>query len=262
MSCQESLRVQAYFDCELDALSTAEIERHVESCVECRTLLEDLERTRSAMRRDFRPEGASAALRARVSRALEAEWGRSAALPRRAREGLWRLRPFWVGALSGAGGALAAAALAVFLWAAVPGDSLIDSLMAEHMDSLLPGHLIDVESTDRHTVKPWFAGHADIAPWVEDFSGQGFSLVGGRADYLAHQRAAVVVYRRGRHIINVFSWKNESSVALRDTTRNGYHLAFWKAGDLQYCAVSDASWEDLRRLERLFHELSVRETPP
>jgi anti-sigma factor RsiW len=260
MSCPESLRAQAYFDGELDALSTAALEHHLESCSECRALLEDLEQTRGALRRDLGAATAPATLRARVIRALEAESGFSA--PSRIREGLWRLRTFWVGALCGAGGAVAAAAVAVLLWAPLTSDSLLDSLMAEHIDSLLPGHLIDVESTDRHTVKPWFAGHADISPSVEDFSGEGFPLVGGRADYLANQRAAVIVYQHGHHIINVFSWKSDSRIPLRDSTRNGYHMAFWKADGLQYCAVSDAGWEDLYRLQRLFRELSARETPP
>lgn len=262
MSCPESLRLQAYFDGELDALSAAALEHHLESCVECRALLADLEQTRGALRRDFSPARAPAALRARVIQALRAESDGGALAPSGIREGLWRLRTFWVGALCGVGCAAAAAAVAILLWAPLTNDSLIDSLMAEHLDSLLPGHLIDVESTDRHTVKPWFAGHADISPWVEDFSGEGFSLVGGRADYLANQRAAVVVYQRGRHIINVFSWKNDSRIPLRDSTRNGYHMAFWTADGLQYCAVSDAGWEDLYRLQRLFRELSARETPP
>jgi anti-sigma factor RsiW len=124
----------------------------------------------------------------------------------------------------------------------------------------MPAHLIDVESTDRHTVKPWFAGHTDVSPVVADFNEQGYRLVGGRADYFDHQRAAVVVYQHGPHIINVFSWAGTERV-LKDTTRNGYHLAFWKAGNLEYCAVSDTGWEELLGLVRLLKDLAARDTP-
>ena len=262
MSCPESLRVNAYFDGELDAPSALEVELHMESCAECRALLEDLGRVRSAVRNEFAATTAPAGLSARISRALDAESGVSAAVIRRTRRARWGVRPFWAGAMTGVGGALVAAALAVLLWTPVPTSSLLDTLVAEHVNSLLPGHLIGVESTDRHTVKPWFAGHADVAPLVEDFAAQGFTLIGGRADYLDNQRAAVIVYQRGRHIINVFSWRKEARLPLRDVTRDGYHLAFWQSGDLQYCAVSDVGWDDLRTLERLFRELGVREAMP
>jgi anti-sigma factor RsiW len=263
VTCPEALRTQAYFDAELDALAAAEIERHLESCVDCRALLQDLQRTRIAIRRDFAEAAVPPSLTARIARSLEREPGAGSRPRRRPQESLWRLRSFWTGTFLGGAGALtAAAALALLFWMPLRHNSLLDSLVTEHVDSLLPGHLIGVESTDRHTVKPWFAGHADISPLVEDFSAQGFVLVGGRADYLANQRTAVIVYQHGRHIINVFGWKSDLRFAPRDATRNGYHLAFWAVGDLQYCAVSDASWDDLHRLERLFRDLGAREANP
>jgi anti-sigma factor RsiW len=133
-----------------------------------------------------------------------------------------------------------------------------DTLVAAHVRSLMPSHLIDVESTDHHTVKPWFAGHADVSPVVADFTAEGFHLVGGRADYLDHQRAAVVVYQHGAHVINVFSWSDSAAVA-RQATRGGYHMVFWKAGDLQYCAVSDTGWDELQRLVGLLQQEGVHD---
>jgi anti-sigma factor RsiW len=263
VTCSEALRTQAYFDAELDALAAAEVEGHLESCVDCRALLQDLERTRIAIRRDFAHAAVPPTLTARIARSLEKEPDAGFRPRRRAEESLWRLHSFWTGTFLGGAGVLAvAAALALLAWMPLLHNSLLDSLLTEHVDSLVPGHLISVESTDRHTVKPWFAGHADVSPPVEDFSAQGFVLVGGRADYLANQRAAVVVYQHGRHIVNVFSWKSDSRFAPRDATRNGYHLAFWKGGDLQFCAVSDTGWDDLHRLEKLFRDLGARESDP
>ena len=115
----------------------------------------------------------------------------------------------------------------------------------------MPTHLTDVISTDRHTVKPWFAGHADVSPAVADFAPQGYKLVGGRADYLNGQRAAATVYEHGAHIINVFTLRADGRALPALRSRDGYHIACWTAADLQYCAVSDAGWDELQQLERL-----------
>ena len=259
MGCAESLRVQAYFDGEVDAVSAADIERHSEHCAECRALLQDLEQTRTAIRRDLTLDRAPPELRARIMRALDQEtavktprpsgWGRST----------WRTRSFWVGALGGIGGTAVAATLAVFLLSPSLTTPLLDDLVTAHLRSLMPSHLIDVVSTDQHTVKPWFAGHTDVSPVVADFAQQGYRLMGGRADYLDHQRSAVVVYQHGPHVINVFSWAASQRALPKNTTRNGYHMAFWKAGDVEYCAVSDTGWDELLGLVRLLRDLSARD---
>ena len=157
---------------------------------------------------------------------------------------------FWSGAASGAAAMALAAALAFVVILPSPSNPLVNDVMNAHLRSLMENHLIDVESTDQHTVKPWFAGHADVSPVVADFDEQGYKLIGGRADYLDHQRSAVVVYRHGAHVINVFSWAGKGSLP-DNATRSGYHLAFWREGDLDYCAVSDTGWDELLGLVRL-----------
>jgi len=269
VQCAESLRVQAYFDGEVDALSAAEIERHLEHCAECRELLQDLEKVRSTLRLGISYAAAPPALRTQILEALDQEGasaedgGPATALqPRSMRLARARLarqpkgyggRGFRIGAFSGIGGAAIAAAIAFFL--VLPSlTPLSNELVSAHVRSLMPAHLIDVESTDKHTVKPWFAGHADVSPAVADFEAQGYRLVGGRADYIDHQRSAVVVYQHGAHVINVFTWAATGQLNLRNTTRNGYHLAFWQQGDIQYCAVSDTGWDELLGLVRLLRE--------
>jgi anti-sigma factor RsiW len=276
--CAESLRVQAYFDAEVDAVSAADIERHLERCAECRALLQDLEQVRTVLRRDSAYVRTPSPLRAKIMSALDQEnaaetpvaegapaaegsaLSRGAALPRATpRPGdrispKRRVRPFWMGALSGTGGAAIAATFAFLLLVPRFTNPLLDELVSAHVRSLMPSHLIDVVSTDKHTVKPWFAGHADVSPVVADFEPQGYRLVGGRVDYLEHQRSAVVVYQHGAHVINVFSWGGQGRALPADVTRSGYHLAFWKAGDLEYCAVSDTGWDELLGLVRLLKE--------
>jgi anti-sigma factor (TIGR02949 family) len=276
--CAESLRVQAYFDAEVDAVSAADIERHLEHCAECRALLRDLEQVRTVLRRDSDYARAPTELRSKIMRALDQEdaaeiqvaegapasEGAAAPLgtafpmrtprPRERVSPTWRMRPFWMGALGGVGGTAIAATFAFLLFIPRFANPLLDQLVSAHVRSLMPSHLIDVVSTDKHTVKPWFTGHADVSPAVADFEPQGYRLVGGRVDYLDHQRSAVVVYQHGAHVINVFSWAGRERSLPADATRSGYHFAFWKAGDLDYCAVSDTGWDELLGLERLLRD--------
>ena len=253
MQCAESLRVQAYFDGEVDAISAADIERHVEHCAACKTLLDDLEQVRTALRKDLSVERAPPELRAKIALALDRE--SAAAAPRPAPHPRnRRVRSFWAGALGGVGATALAASLAMFLLLPRLANPLTDELVNAHVRSLMPAHLIDVVSTDRHTVKPWFAGHADVSPVVADFESQGYRLVGGRVDYLDHQRSAVVVYQHGAHVINVFSWAANGRTLPGNATRSGYHLVFWKSGDLAYCAISDTASDELDGLVRLLRE--------
>jgi anti-sigma factor RsiW len=254
--CAESLRVQAYFDAEVDAVSASDIERHIEHCEECRALLQDLEQVRTVLRRDSAYVRTPPALRSKIMRALDQEKPADApvAAGRERVSPAWRIRPFWAGALGGVGGTAIAATFAFMLLVPRLTNPLLDGLVSAHVRSLMPSHLIDVVSTDKHTVKPWFAGHADVSPVVADFEAQGYRLVGGRVDYLEHQRSAVVVYQHGAHVINVFSWAGRERALPADLTRSGYHLAFWQAGDLEYCAVSDTGWDELLGLVRLLKE--------
>jgi anti-sigma factor RsiW len=272
--------VQAYFDAEVDALSAADIERHIERCAECRALLEDLEQVRGVLRQESDYVRTPPSLRAEIMRALDEEsaaaasraggLGAGAERPDMSSSDLFRrpahrtfnsrrLRPFWTGAVSGAFGATIAAGIAFFLLTPPLVNPLLDELVSAHVRSLMPDHLIDVVSTDKHTVKPWFAGHADVSPAVADFDSQGYRLVGGRADYFEHQRAAVVVFRHASHVINVFSWASSTDGLPKNTTRNGYHLAFWRTGNLDYCAVSDTGWDELMRLVQLLQDQNAHD---
>jgi anti-sigma factor RsiW len=258
MLCPDSLRVQAYFDGEADAITAADIERHMEHCGECRTLQRSLEQLRTALRRDLPHTQIPPALRARVMRSLDVE--SLLGTPQHRARPTWRTRPFWMGATSGGlGMAAVAATLAFLVLSPQLTTPVVDELLNAHVNSLLSTHLIDVVSTDQHTVKPWFAGHTDVSPLVADFEPQGYRLVGGRVDYLEHQRAAAVVYRHGAHVINVFSWAATQRPLPGRLTRNGYHLVSWRAGDLQYCAVSDTAWDELLGLVQLLQDLGGRD---
>jgi anti-sigma factor RsiW len=255
MACPETTsRLEAHFDGELDALSAAEMERHIAGCNECRQALEDLEKLRRSLRRDLGSDQATPELKARIAAALDRA---AAPAPRHSRVSarpVMRVPPFWRGAVAGMAGVVLAASAVFFFAAPLTVNPLLDDLVNAHVRSLMPAHLIDVESTDRHTVKPWFAGHADVSPAVFDFADEGYRLVGGRADYFDRQRAAVVIYQHGAHIINVFSWADDRNSLPRDGTRSGWRLKFWRTGNLNYCAVSDTGWEELMKLQSLIQK--------
>jgi len=253
MSCPEAFRAQAYFDGELDASTAADIERHLERCRDCAALLESLAPLRSTLRQPNLYHRASPRLRSRVSRALARESGNSWAVGALVLRG----RQFWAGAASGIAATALAASLAFLTLLPPASNQLVNDLMGAHLRSLMANHLIDVASSDQHTVKPWFAGHADVSPPTADFPKEDYRLVGGRADYIEGHRAAVLVYRHGAHTINVFSWAQSGESLPNIVTRNGYHAVFWKSGDLAFCAVSDTALDELLGLVRLLKEIGT-----
>jgi anti-sigma factor RsiW len=249
MACDETLKTQAYLDGELDAAQSLDVEAHLEHCTECQTLAADHADLKTAMA-GAQYHRAPASLRAKISDALDAE---TKVVPFKAP----RKGNFWLGAGSGAGTMAIAASIAFLIFA--PANTMVADLGDAHVRSLMGEHLIDVASSDHHTVKPWFAGHADVSPPAEDFKAEGFTLVGGRIDYVHGARAAVVVYRHGAHIINLFTWADHSVRLPGSGSRDGYRMIFWKQRDLELAAVSDVDPAELDHFVDLVKKSQTRE---
>ena len=248
MTCERSLEVQAYVDGELDAVSALAIEQHLETCAECRALRDGIEEMRAALKQDGRYYRPSAAFAERIRSDIAREG--KIARPRRS----FGSRPFWTGAFGGAAATALAASLALFVMLPSAQEQLANDVTSAHVRSLMGEHLIDVASSNHHVVKPWFAGRTDISPPVADFAADGFALVGGRLDYVDGKRAAVLVYRHGAHVANVFVWKDDGSVGAPTRDVSGYHVLAWKEGGLFFCAVSDMEPSELRRLSDLIRK--------
>jgi anti-sigma factor RsiW len=121
-----------------------------------------------------------------------------------------------------------------------------NAVIDAHVRSMLPGHLLDVRSTDRHTVKPWFAGKTDIAPEVFDLSEKGFPLFGGRLDYVDGHSVAALVYGRRLHTINLFVSRQAADESREGSySARGYTVVHWTSNGLSYWAVSDAAAPEL-----------------
>jgi anti-sigma factor RsiW len=226
--CGKLLLLQAELDGELDAAAAAALAEHRAACPVCRRNELLILDARQALRRATY-HGATPELRAAIA-------SRMGAQPTPARRG-WGMR--WRELASfGAGAALAAAIILTVL--PIRRQNVVAALIDDHVRALQPGHLLDVVSTDRHTVKPWFDGRLDFSPPVKDLAQEGFPLLGGRLDYLHARSVAVLVYSHGKHIVELFVWPaGTSSAEPAHSARDGYHIVHWTAGGMSFSAVSD-----------------------
>lgn len=232
-SCTEMhLLIQADVDGELDPAESARVAQHVERCPRCAQLQLDLSSLSSRVRDEATRYNAPPQLRAAVLNQL----------PRRRRP--WLSRPALATGISA--GLAVAASLAIF--AVLPRtDAMPDWIVAAHIRALQPDHLVDVVSTEQHTVRPWFAGRLPFAPPVKDLSGPGFLLQGARLDALPGSTAATLVYKRRQHLIDLFIWptgENEPQ-ASGSGVRDGYNFVRWQTGEMTFWAVSDLNMKEL-----------------
>ena len=251
MNCNDVNAVLAeYHDGELDLAQSRGLEQHLQGCASCTARRDDLDRLRRSIRREAPYHAAPEALRRRIAASLPAPV-RSGPSPRAQR---WR----WLSA-----GGLAGVAATVFAWV-IGGavierydvDTLADEAVADHVRATLSRRTIDVASSDQHTVKPWLSSQLDFSPPVRDLQDEGFTLLGGRLDYLDRRPVATLVYRYSQHGIDVFvrpATRASRPAAL--TTIRGFNVSHAIGSGMEWWAVSDVSPDVLAPfVERLAHD--------
>jgi anti-sigma factor RsiW len=234
--------VHALLDGELDAGDSRELQAHLETCPPCAAQLAAFRDLRQAIAAADLRIAAPMALRQRIENALPAPALRPPVKRQPSRRGL--LSGFAIGsALS----AVAATGVVVMVFRSDPDRSILGDVVSAHLRSLQGGHLTDVLSTDQHTVKPWFNGRLDLAPPVVDLTAKGFTLLGGRLDYVGSKPAAAIVYRRRTHVINLFVLQGQAAAAqdTRMETVNGFNVYRWRESGLYAIAISDLNAEEL-----------------
>ena len=150
-------------------------------------------------------------------------------------------------AMGSAVSALAATGLVAIVLRNDDAQRIESEVVSAHLRSLQAGHLIDVVSTDQHTVKPWFNGKLDVSPPVVDLTAQGFTLIGGRLDYLDARAIGAVVYKRRQHIINLFvaQTANTERKQAKMETMQGFNVRRWSEQGMNFWAVSDIGADEL-----------------
>ena len=239
MTCDDAeILLHALIDGELDASHAREVEAHVAQCVRCTASLAAYRQMSQAIASADLRYTAPASLRLRLEAALPKP-AAPAAPSRRA-----VLRGF---ALGSGVSAIAATGLIAIVLRNDDQDRINSEIVSAHLRSLQAGHLIDVQSTDQHTVKPWFNGRLDVAPPVIDLTAQGFTLIGGRLDYVDARPIGAVVYKRRAHVINLFVAQTASMAhrAPRTETIQGYNIRSWSERGLNFWAISDIGGDEL-----------------
>jgi anti-sigma factor RsiW len=249
MNCSHDL-IEAYMDEELDPGVSASVEEHLSGCRSCSEVYSRFREQRAEIRsaapyytapaqlersvRDSLRQAAADETKATTNN-MAWRWLAIAASILLAVSVSWNMRPSSKGIAE--------------------NDAIAQNILADHIRSLIGTHLLDVPSTDQHTVKPWFNGKLDFSPEVKDFAAQGFPLIGGRLDYLMDRTVAALVYGRRQHVINVFTWPaGPAPTPQSQFSRNGYNAIHWSHGSMTFWAVSDVALPELAQFRDLYQK--------
>jgi anti-sigma factor RsiW len=237
----DRLLLNAYIDGELDPAHALEFERRLAADSALAEERRRIEALRSALRERLPRLAASPALRRRVA---------ALAQPRPF-AGSWRAG--WAALAASFAIAFAGGSIVTLLALGPAGrDQLPEMLVASHMRALMATQAVDVASSDRHTVKPWFNGKLPGSPRVVNLAAQGFPLVGGRIDVIGLTPAPTLVYRARLHVISVTALPlaDRETAPLRPI--NGYNIVEWTDGPVAYWAVSDLAAPELETFAKAF----------
>lgn len=245
--------IEPYADGELDAPAIWELEKHIRDCPACALAWRNTRALNKALKQDALFFAAPKNLRRMVEAELYSQFGT------KSRWTVWNWN--W---LTTATAGVAAVCLALLLTTTLTRPSaqqrLAREIVSSHIRSLMAGHIMDVVSTDQHTVKPWFNGKLDFSPPLKDLASQGFPLIGGRLDYLGGRSVAALVFQRNKHLINLFIWPISASDSppVPLTPINGYNLIHWSRAGMTFWAVSDLNDKELMKFVQKYES----GTPP
>jgi len=254
MRCDHSrVYLPAYLDDELDVVESLRVHRHLVECPNCQLAQREQLALRAALRDSALYAHPSTAFSSRIEVAVR----RAAKEESRSQRRLWFEwfglgAPQWVPAAASLLVVMTIGAMLVMRLHSADEQLIASAVLTGHIRSLQVNHLVDVPSSDRHTVKPWFQGKLDFSPPVPDLSELNWILIGGRLDYVNQRPVAALVYQRRLHDINVFLWPNHGSVddAIKQEDAQGYQILHWNGAETTYWVVSDLNSAELLDLAR------------
>jgi anti-sigma factor RsiW len=248
----DRLLLHAYLDEELDVRAVLELERRIASDARLKAEYDRLEALRAVLALKVSKDVASDALRKRIARIA------SPVVPiRRFHERRFDWRAV---AASTAVAACFASAATFLVVTPDPTSRSLEAIVAGHQRALLAAQPVDVASSDRHTVKPWFDSKLALSPRVIDLAADGFPLVGGRVEIVDGKPVPTLVYRHREHLVSVVAvpkagGRDDGGAPARET-RDGYTVLTWPGADFIYSAVSDVAVDELEGFISRFREAS------
>jgi anti-sigma factor RsiW len=241
MNCQQAKPlIDAYADGELDAAGILELEKHIHDCPACALAWRNAQTLKKSLKQDALFFTAPTELRRRIKAELRSQ------VETKPSWNFWKWN--W---LTTATTGVATACLALLLTLSLTRPSaqqrLTQEIVSSNIRSLMADHMLDVVSTDQHTVKPWFNGKLDFSPPVKDLAAQEFPLVGGRLDYIGGRSVAALVFHRNKHVINLFIWpaNGKDAKPAVSPTIQGYNVIHWTNAGMTFWAVSDLNGKEL-----------------
>lgn len=236
-------RLDAYVDGELPATEASELDAHLRACPLCAADTSRRTQWKRLTQLSGKRFSADAQFRRRIQRNIAA---------RKRSVWVWR----WAPQLAMAAAIAVAAFLLVDHWFTPQRSDAFGEIVDLHVSALASANLVDVVSSDRHTVKPWFAGKLPFSFDLPETSGTGFELIGGRMAYLNQEPAAELIYAARKHRVSVFILVDRPELSRRfgSGTFGGlsFHIETWSAGGLRYFVIGDVSPDEIRRLAGLF----------
>ena len=241
MNCQQAKPlIGPYADGELDAAGILELEKHIHDCPACALAWRNAQNLKKTLKQDALFFTAPTELRRAIKAELRSQ------VETKPRRSFWNWN--W---LTTATTSVATACLALLLTLSLTRPSaeqrLTQEIVSSNIRSLMADHMLDVVSTDQHTVKPWFNGKLDFSPPVKDLAAQEFPLIGGRLDYIGGRSVAALIFHRHKHVINLFIWpvSEKNSKPAVSASIQGYNVIHWSEGDMTFWAVSDLNEKEL-----------------
>ena len=236
-------KLDTYLDNELPEEEMRTFDAHVRSCSSCSTdalARVQMKRTVQVAGKRFTP---SADFRRRMQQSIAAKPQRS-------------FRLGWM--LAAAAAILVAGALtSTYLGNRSGRDHVYSEIADLHVATLASSSPVDVISTDRHTVKPWFQGKIPFAFNLPELQNSEFTLLGGRMAYLDQTPGAQLIYDVRKHHISVFVFQERSLQTGLDENslspkKVPYNMETWSQGGLRYFVIGDASAADIDSIANLF----------
>ena len=239
--------IDGYVDGEIDPVRSGEIERHISGCAVCRRSYDSRRSLHALVGGAATYYRAPAGLEARILAGIGERPAERGAARQPSREWMRLAASTLIAALFGG---------ALTYWSVVPDPDavLVHEVVAGHVRALLgEGRLVDVASSDEHTVRPWLDNRLDYAPPVVDFTAEGYPLVGGRLDFLNARPVAALVYQHRKHVIQLFVWPAEHGARheARAQTERGLNVLRWSDGAMNYWIVSDVNAKELADLAKM-----------